>query len=199
MANIAEERVLVVSEEHFRKVGYFEGFRFARDGYEKALLDPAAFRFMHRSQAELDPRFKQIIPYCVLTHLPGIFRYQRTSGGTEKRLASLCSIGLGGHINPEDGQEGDADLYFKGMQRELKEEVEIGEIVQEYLHGFIYDPLLAVGQVHLGVVHLLELKEPSVRLREEKLQDGRFEDLVALRRNRDKFETWSQLILDAWI
>ncbi len=188
----AEEQVLVIPESHFRRVGYFEGYRKSSDF--TALLDPEHFSFIPRSRAESDPAFKQIIPYCVLCYEDQIFRYQRGSGGTEKRLQARYSIGIGGHINPCDGAI-DADVYIAGMQRELHEEVDIGPIIANDLIGFIYDPSTPVGEVHLGVVHRISLKEPRARLRESKLLDGSFEAVSSIIEKAVDYETWSQLVL----
>ena len=40
-----DERVLVIPEDHFRRVGFFRGFQPADDAYRAALLAPAAFSF----------------------------------------------------------------------------------------------------------------------------------------------------------
>ncbi|QVL34773.1 phosphoesterase [Telmatocola sphagniphila] len=197
MSLTSEEMVLVIPLEHFVNVGYFEGFRRTQGDYATRLLDPAAFRFLPRPQAERDPAFKQIIPYCVLASGDALFHYQRGAGGGEKRLESLHSLGIGGHINPIDSASG-RDIYQAAMQRELTEEVEYGNELSRRLFGFIYDPSLAVGQVHLGVVHRIELEAPYAKLKETKLQGGGFESFEKLLLRKKEFETWSQLILEAW-
>jgi predicted NUDIX family phosphoesterase len=57
----------------------------------------------------------------------------------------------------------------------------------------------AHGQVHLGVVHVVELAGPRARLRESALEAGGFAPLEELRRDRDRFETWSPFLLDGWL
>jgi predicted NUDIX family phosphoesterase len=54
-----------------------------------------------------------------------------------------------------------------------------------------------VGSVHLGIVHLLELERPEVAPRESELVECGFEPLESLLADRDRFETWSQITLDA--
>jgi predicted NUDIX family phosphoesterase len=51
--------------------------------------------------------------------------------------------------------------------------------------------------VHLGIVHVLELEKPGVASRESELVDCGFATLEALLADRDRFETWSQITLDA--
>jgi predicted NUDIX family phosphoesterase len=106
----------------------------------------------------------------------------------------LRSIGIGGHINPEDGPS-NADPYRTGMLRELAEEVVIESTYRERCLGFIYDPSTQVGEVHLGIVHLLELEKPSARPREDAIHEAGFGPIADLIRSRDRFETWSQLTL----
>ena len=69
MSKYAGELVLVVKRELFEELGVFEGLR--TDGMDVAverLLDPANHFFMDRAEAEEDPSFKQLIPYCVFRH-----------------------------------------------------------------------------------------------------------------------------------
>lgn len=189
-----DERVLVIPTDHFRAAGYFHGFRRADDAYRSALLDPAAFSFRPRSEVETDPSFKQLIPYVVLRCGAELFRYRRGAAGTEKRLTSLLSVGIGGHISEADAAEA-GDLYRNGMLRELTEEVAIGCDYTEQFFGFINDDRTAVGSVHLGVVHLLDLGRPAVVAREESVSDAGFAPLAGLIDRQTEFETWSQFVL----
>jgi predicted NUDIX family phosphoesterase len=57
-----------------------------------------------------------------------------------------------------------------------------------------------VGQVHLGIVHVLDVDSPQVRSRETALVAEGFAAVAELRRDRDTFETWSQFLLDGpWL
>jgi len=79
---------------------------------------------------------------------------------------------------------------------ELNEEVEIqGPWTEEPL-GFIYDGRTPVGQVHVGIVHLIELEEPLVWPREAAIDETGFAPVRDLLRKRDEFETWSQFVLE---
>jgi predicted NUDIX family phosphoesterase len=191
-----DERVLVIPEAHFHRVGSFRGFRPADDEYRAALLSPTKFTFRPRRDVETDPTFKQLIPYVVLRCGDRLFHYRRGRSGTETRLAALRSVGVGGHISVADAA-GEGSAYRTGMLRELAEEVTIDCPYAEQGFGFIYDDSTPVGSVHLGVVHLLELAEPSVEPRDAALVDSGFAPLVDLARDAGQFETWSQFVLKA--
>jgi predicted NUDIX family phosphoesterase len=191
-----DERVLVIPEDHFRRVGFFRGFRPADDAYRAALLAPAAFSFRPRRDVETDPSFKQLIPYVVMRSGDRLFHYRRGKAGTETRLTALRSVGVGGHISEADAV-GEGSAYRNGMLREVAEEVTIGCPYAEQGFGFIYDDSTPVGSVHLGVVHVFELESPMVIPREVALADAGFAPLAELVRVSNQFETWSQFVLKA--
>src|SRR5437868_5901294 len=59
--------------------------------------------FMNRSEAEINPEFKQLIPYCILkAEDDTIFVYRRTKKSGEQRLHLNWSLGVGGHLNDKD-------------------------------------------------------------------------------------------------
>jgi predicted NUDIX family phosphoesterase len=188
-----DERVLVIPTEVLHGAGLFQGFTDRAGHYLPLVLDPAAMRFVPRSAAETDPSLKQLIPYCVLRHGGKVFHYGRAGGG-EARLVSKRSVGLGGHINDADGTAG-REAYDSGFLRELLEEAELGEWTGRIV-GLINDDSTPVGQVHLGVVHVIDLVRPFVRLREKALVAGGFAAVEELRKEADGFETWSRFLLE---
>src|SRR5882757_8802237 len=102
-----DESVLGIPAAHLEAWGIFRGLRATNATERRRLLDPAQFAFRPRSQCETDPSFKQLIPYIVLRCGSQIFHYRRGMAGTEKRLQSLRSIGIGGHISTADAVGGD--------------------------------------------------------------------------------------------
>src|SRR5690242_1090604 len=190
-----DEKVLVIPTERFRAAGYFHGLRAAADSYRAAILDASAFQFRARSEVETDPSFKQLIPYIVLKYGDLLFHYRRGSAGTEKRLESLRSVGIGGHVSEADAAGGD-DPYQTGMMRELTEEVELGCGFSERCIGFINDDRTPVGSVHLGVVHIFDLVLPGAKSREDALAESGFAKWNELLRDAEQFETWSQFVLN---
>lgn len=192
---IDAEEVLVIPTSVLHEAGVFQGFSARVEYYLPRLLDPARLRYLRRGLAEDDPSFKQIIPYVILKWRDQLFNYVRGKRASETRLQALRSIGVGGHINP-----GDSSLfenpYREAMARELAEEVSLDTTYEERCLGLINDDSTPVGQVHLGIVHLLELAEPRVQRREQILTRAGFASIAELRRARAEFETWSQLVLD---
>jgi predicted NUDIX family phosphoesterase len=196
---VMSEQVLVVPAAVLREAGLFHGFTDRVSHYLPRLLEGPHLRFMPRDEAETDESFKQLIPYVVLRHAGQVFHYTRGGGGGEKRLHAMRSIGIGGHISLEDGGLS-PEAYHVGMRRELAEEVELPGEYEERCVGLINDDRMAVGRVHLGVVHVLELRSPEVRSRESALVAGGFAPVAELREQREAFETWSQFLLDAaWL
>jgi predicted NUDIX family phosphoesterase len=192
------EHVLVVPAAALHEAGLFHGFSDRVAHYLPRLLDEALLRYLPRDEAEVDPSFKQLIPYVVLRHGGQVLHYTRAGGG-EKRLHAKRSIGIGGHISSADGSVA-AQAYRAGMLRELAEEVALQGGYQERCIGLINDDRTPVGQVHLGIVHLLELQSLRVESREPALLVGGFARVADLRKQREAFETWSQFLLDGpWL
>lgn len=192
------EQVLVVPAAVLHEAGGFHGFTDRVSDYLPRLLDVRHLRYHPRDRAEIDASLKQLIPYVVLRCGGQVFHYRRAGGG-EQRLRAKRSVGIGGHICAADGAVGD-DAYRAGMLRELREEVALPAGCRERCVGLINDDSTPVGQVHLGIVHLIDLPAPEVRPLEAGLIDTGFASLAELRRDRAAFETWSQFLLDAtWL
>ena len=202
MSQFPDEHVLVVPRALFDRAGAFQGFCGDTAAYLTLLLDPAHTAWRPRASVEDDPSFKQLIPSCVLAWRGDdgrrqYFAYTRGGGQSEARLRAKRSLGIGGHISSTDGEHGDDTSYEAGMRRELAEEIVIGGGWTGRCVGLINDDSNAVGSVHLGIVHLLELERPDVAPRESELVECGFEPLAALLADRERFETWSQITLDA--
>ncbi|MCS7046902.1 MAG: phosphoesterase [Gemmataceae bacterium] len=190
------EYVLVTPTRLLHELGVFHGLNRDVQRYLPTLLAPEHLTFLPRAQAEDDPTFKQIIPYVVLRHGDRVFNYTRGEGSNEKRLRALRSVGIGGHINPGDLEAG-TSAYWRGMWRELAEEVCIETPYRDHCLGLINDDTTPVGRVHLGIVHVLELEAPRVRRREADLLYSGFAPLPELCQATNEFETWSRFVLEA--
>jgi len=193
--NKDDELVLTVPTSIFHQAGLFQGLEPRADHYLPILLDPRHLSFLPRSLAENDPSHKQLIPYVILRCAGQVYHYRRGQGAGEKRLRALRSIGVGGHINPLDGETG-SNPYRQALLRELEEEIFLETTYEERCLGLINDDSTPVGQVHLGIVHVFELAEPKARRREADLTQDGFAPLAELIRNKQEFETWSQFVLD---
>lgn len=195
MSKYAGELVLVVKRELFEELGVFEGLR--TDGMDDAvqrLLDPANHFFMDRAEAEEDPSFKQLIPYCVFRHGERILHYTRGKSGGESRLHAKISVGVGGHINPVDADSGRTgpEVYHAAVARELEEELELPGGQCQRIIGLLNDDSNPVGRVHLGIVHLIDLESDVVSSREDALANLGFSPLAELNGEHfERLETWS--------
>ena len=196
MSKYGGEEVLVVPRALLNEIGSFQGIRTEElDAAIQRLLDPARHFFMERGAAEDDPSHKQLIPYCIFRCGGRILHYTRGKSGGESRLHAKISVGVGGHINPVDTGKGrtGANAYHAAVAREVDEELEISGISTQHIIGLLNDESNAVGQVHLGIVHLIELESEAVISREDALMDLGFAPLAELNGVLyERLETWSQ-------
>jgi predicted NUDIX family phosphoesterase len=154
--------------------------------------------FMDRPEAEVDPAYKQIIPYAVIRHSERFFLLQRKSTQSEQRLHNKLSIGVGGHINPSEVAP-DSDVILEGLARELNEELYIASGYRERLVGLINDDTTDVGRVHLGVLFEIESISTDVRVRETHKMDGAWAQMSHLDQSHERLETWSQIVFDSYL
>ncbi len=153
------------------------------------------YRFRPRREVEEDAGEPQIIPYLVFRHRERYFLTRRLRRSSERRLRHLYSLGVGGHINPED-VEGAADPIEIGLRREWDEEVVYEGGFRHRFLGAINDNTTEVGRVHFGLIFLLEGDQEAISIREvDKLQGALF-PLEAMRSYYLDMESWSQLIFD---
>jgi predicted NUDIX family phosphoesterase len=148
-------------------------------------------RFMRRGDAEVDPTHKQVIPYLVLRDGERWFLMRRTTAGGDARLHDLWSIGVGGHLNPGDGD------VAGGLAREWAEEVE-ADFSPDYAPvGLLNDDTTPVGAVHIGLVYVADACGRSVAIRETEKLAGAFATTGEVEAVRVHLETWSRLVFDA--
>jgi predicted NUDIX family phosphoesterase len=143
-----------------------------------------------RAEAEEDATWKQVIPYLLLRDGDRIFLMCRTRAGGDERLHERWSIGVGGHLNPEDG-----DL-LGGLQREFREELRADWTPEPRLLGLLNDDTTPVGQVHLGVVFSAEAAGRAVSIRETHKLSGAFVDVATIWAGYEHLESWSQIVFD---
>lgn len=203
MSDDSNEHVLVVPTAVFRGLGYFQGFTREIDRYLPDLFSAEHVSFQPRQQVEQDPGYKQLIPYMIFRFREqygreSVFQYTRGTGQGEGRLHRKRSVGIGGHISSADAQPGcSGDPYRDGMRRELEEEVVLETPYRVQCVGLINDDLTEVGRVHLGVVHIFDVERPAVRPRESEIIDCGFRPVEELLGDLSRFESWSQICLEA--
>ena len=193
-----DEMILVVRRSLLESIGLFQGLSFEVDRYLPAILARSNNFFSPRPSAETDSSLKQIIPYAILTSQGKVLRYKRGKKTGEQRLVAKGSIGIGGHMNDHD--EGlfalDKDAYLAGIQREIDEEIIVDRPLVNRIAALINDDSNEVGQVHFGVIHVLELAEPTVEKREATILNLDFLTPEELRADRENLESWSQICVD---
>jgi predicted NUDIX family phosphoesterase len=194
-----EEQVLVVERKVLEQVGMFHGLTFDVDRYLHKLFVPGVPRFMPRSQAEVDPAYKQLIPYVLMTYDGKYLSYVRGRRAGETRLVGHRSIGIGGHINPSDDMPlfnaNFYETYLTAVEREVAEEVSVETSHTDSVVALLNDESNEVGRVHLGIVHYWILDAPEVSKREQMITQMSFMTPAELQEVRDTLETWSGLCL----
>jgi predicted NUDIX family phosphoesterase len=158
-----------------------------------SVLDRArtAGAYVPRPSAEVDRSLKQIIPYLVLRDGDRIFLMRRTRAGGDARLHDRYTIGVGGHLNPGDGE------VLGGLAREWREELDADFTPNFEFVGLLNDDTVEVGVHHLGIVYAADAAGRPVAVRETNKLTGSFETLEVVRAAYAEMETWSQLVLDA--
>lgn len=185
-----DEQVLVVPREALFAESPFEGMR--RGGVEDLLrrIRSCGF-FRRRREVEEDPSLKQIIPYAVVRRAEEVFLFRRTDRGGEARLHHLYSIGVGGHINPQDT----GDPIEAGLRREVEEELMFAAPWTAHLVGVLNDERTPVSRVHFGLVYEI-WTTGDVRVREVGQLVGVFVPIGRLWAFYDRMESWSQLVVE---
>jgi predicted NUDIX family phosphoesterase len=150
--------------------------------------------FRPRAAMEIDPSWKQVIPYSILRDGPRWFLMRRTRAGSDARLHDRFSIGVGGHVNPEDGGL-DGDLA-RALAREWSEELAIDFMPPFRFVGLLNDDTTPVGQVHLGLVYEGDSGGRPVAIRETDKLTGGFVESAGVAAVSDRLETWSLLAFE---
>tara|TARA_Y100000310_G_scaffold345406_1_gene464630 strand:+ start:20494 stop:21207 length:714 start_codon:yes stop_codon:yes gene_type:complete len=211
------ERVLAISREDLfgrERERYFQGFRTAVETDFRPYIEKNS-RFLLRREtsseqpvdAESDESYKQIIPYSFFVNNGKVFVYQRTKGSGEEegehRLFGNHSVGIGGHINPDDAVDLKHAIGLAAL-REFKEEVDYIGALTTSIVGYINDDRDSVGRVHFGVVYCINGDKPHISVKEEDRMVGRglldMRELFSLEnklKGQDgEFEGWSGLVID---
>jgi predicted NUDIX family phosphoesterase len=174
--------------------------------------------FLRRSELEEDPSFKQIIPYAIISNkepeprlrgkLRGVrqsqsfYLFRRTSEQTEKRLHNKFSLGVGGHMNPDDFMESNEQYLIDQLKRELYEEVKLlnGCLIEDIeFIGFINDDTIPVGSVHIGLLYNIHVSNKEVYINETDKMTAAWIDKPNLAEFYEGMETWTKITFDFYI
>ncbi len=182
------------------------------DGFPGVMTAPEAWttfahkvletcRFMRRGDVEEAPTVQQVIPYVLVRWGDRVLVYNRGAKGGEKRLADKWSIGVGGHVNPQDyDKEKDSpfDVLLNCASRELGEELTAAGYLTAQpnlvFRGLLKTDVTSVDEVHFGVV----FEAPFASIAEvggsEEIERYRWVTVDELRNY--SLELWSQLVLE---
>lgn len=149
--------------------------------------------FKPRPDMEEDLAYKQIIPYLIFKFEDRYFLMQRKSTSSEQRLKNKYSIGIGGHMRQEDMK--DNATIFDWARREFEEEIDYSGNLTITTLGIVNDDSNAVGQVHLGLILLLEGDSADIKVRSE-LKSGNLVTAIECLGFYQDLESWSQIIFD---
>jgi len=158
--------------------------------------------FLRRSELEEDPSFKQIIPYAIISHKESFYLFRRTSGQTEKRLRNKFSLGVGGHMNPNDNMESKEQYLIDELKRELFEEIKLlnGCFIEDIeFIGFINDDTIPVGRVHIGLLYNIHVSNKEVYINETDKMTADWIDKPNLAEFYEGMETWTKITFDFYI
>ena len=193
MSTRVTEKVLCVKREDIFPDGAWHGF--VADDLERpqTVIREKHF-FMPRAEVEDDPAYQQIIPYVVFRHRDQYLLTHRLRASAERRLRKQYSLGVGGHINPEDLHGGDP--IQDGLRREWEEEVLYDGKLDVQLLGLLNDDSSPVSKVHLGVVFLVDGDHPRIAIRETDKLAGELLTLAEMRMYYLAMESWSQMVYD---
>jgi predicted NUDIX family phosphoesterase len=197
--SVPNENVLVIRRELFDQLGSFQGLNFDAQKYLDAFLARGNNVFLQRSKAEINPAYKQIIPYALIAFEKKVAYYVRGKKAGEQRLVAKGSIGIGGHMNETDETlfAMDEQAYRVGVEREVNEEIRIDTRFDDRIVALLNDDTTEVGRVHLGIVHVFKLAEPKLEKREAMITGLTFLSKEELLSRRETMETWSQICLDS--
>ena len=148
---------------------------------------------------EEDASMKQIIPQAIFLSGRGdasqIFVYQSLKGSGESRLHGRNMIGIGGHVNTEDGPL-DNSILSRGRDREISEEVHIVDPYRMDMLGYVNLDDNLLGAVHFGVFYALRGTSPSISVKETDKLSGRMVPLDQLASLDPPLQGWHSIIRD---
>ena len=188
-----DEEILVVPNDDLRD--FLEGrtgFVIVEEERVKEFIRTCGF-FKMRRDVEEDERYRQVIPYVVFMEGDAVLLLKRTERQAERRLRGKYSLGVGGHVRKEDGED-PWMAFLRGLEREFNEEVNASLESIEYL-GIINDLSTPVSRVHVGLLYLAKGKFFGIH--EEDMFLWKLLKKEDLKKYEGVMEGWSKLALKA--
>lgn len=192
-----EELVWCIPREEWDQVE-FEGFKRDEEGeIYRLLLERGVFK--PRAAVENDSDFKQVIPQGLLRLNEEVFVNQRLPKQSDSRLLYAYSLGVGGHLNPEDDLLPHMDLIQLGLHREMSEEVVMPKPFSIKYIGITNDEQTEVSQMHVGVWFEIELINKDIIVREIEKLKGFWMKNHQLNSMEAEFESWAYYIYKEYL
>ena len=148
-----------------------------------------------RWQVEQDSSWKQVIPYVVMETSDRLMAAKRLKG--DPRLVGGYTLGMGGHINPEDGE----DPIETCIRRELEEETTFNW--ERDLAGYQIHPTSfvnvrnEVSLMHICIPVQLQVRDyKSIQIRETEKLQGVWMSKTELSLLDGKLEGWSEITMN---
>jgi dTMP kinase len=193
-----DEQILVVKSDIIFKDGKWQGLKTDNLDYYVDLIKKNC-EFKRRGDMENDSSYQQIIPYMIFSFENKFFAYKYIKNAGETRLINNdYQLGVGGHINKEDIQNG-GDILEQGAMREWEEEVGFkGNFLQKKLIGIVNDESREVEQVHLGLVYHFIGDSPEIQVKETDKMEGKLFDLNEISGSMSH-SPWMQIVYNEYL
>jgi predicted NUDIX family phosphoesterase len=204
-----DELVLAIPASVLSHIFPFQGFRafgpVGSNGPMDQLMNTPSLEFVPRHEVEDDPTWKQLIVYSMVTSYNRVFVYERGKAGGEARLHALLSVGIGGHVNPEDLPRGVdlggitlRSLLSRAAVREINEELAVHHVGAIGLIGLVNDDSDDVGRVHLGFAFTAHSSYPNAVPRTTSvIRSPRWEQMRDILPDVERCESWTRAIVRA--
>ncbi len=189
-----EERVLCIPTEALK--AYAKGsdpILYDTENVLTCMKECASYQL--RWKVEQDSSWKQVIPYVVMETEDRIMAAKRLKG--DPRLVGGFTVGMGGHINPEDGE----DPIETCIRREMEEETTFNW--ERDLNGYQIPPISfvnvrnEVSLMHICIPVRLQVRDyESIQIRETEKLQGVWMSKTELSLLEGKLEGWSEIALD---
>jgi predicted NUDIX family phosphoesterase len=197
LARGADEAIWGIPRETALPHGAWRGFRAftsREEGEAEIARLEGAVHVRPRRELEMDPEWKQPIPYAIAIFRDAanrtfLFWMDRLEGTSDRRLHGRASFGVGGHIGASDNG------IEAALRREWTEEVATPALPRFTPVGLLNDDGDDVGRVHLGVVYLALLASPEIQVREREKLAGALVPLEEAVARADELEGWSAALI----
>lgn len=145
--------------------------------------------YVQRTLAENSNQFLQIIPYVICKKDDKYLAYKRLRQSGEKRLHGYYSLGIGGHINENDGY---INPIENGLKREWEEEVTADIKYMKFI-GVIKNVCSNLSD-HVGFIFFCEVE--NAKIKEIDKYSEVWMTKAQLYNNILLFEDWAKYIID---